>query len=150
MPATTGQINSIEEAETQRGKKYVRLTVNGESFFCWNPKLARGFKEGDYVRLTHTDDDYPKLRSIEKTSQAPDADTTSDVENGSEKLSKFTAREDRDASTSRRIYRSVALEQAVNFTAFRAAKEESAITAEHVTVVAAIFLKWLESNGKQE
>ena len=143
MSKTTGEIEEIQKGETAKGRPYYKVIVNGTSFFAWDKKLLAGFKEGEYVTITHSDDDYPKIKSIEEAERrkrnGADEDDEDVVVKGQTNVKKYIA----DVERNKNIHRSVALQQAV--LSVEKLKETLSIESYTTTVksVADIYYAWL-------
>lgn len=56
-----GKLEGIEERESSSGKTYVALEVEGETVYCWRPRLAKGLEVGRDYAFTVSGGDYPRL-----------------------------------------------------------------------------------------
>lgn len=61
-----GKIQRIEKATTTKGKHFVKLLVNDDIIFVWNPSMVSILQEYDEVELEHDGEEFPKLVSIRK------------------------------------------------------------------------------------
>ena len=151
MPELTGTIDDIYEGTTQKGRKYYKLLVDGVSCFVWEAKKLEGFKINDKVKARVSEDEYPKLQSLELIERPKPTEASTSPANAQQTsvntgFSNEARVNDYTKAKNEQINRSVALKAAVELYAkILGSSDDMDLVSDKVVKLSQFFEKYLNS-----